>query len=243
MPVMSTYRAAAFTPEVLPPGLSCHVFLIAIRGEPQSPVLHRGKRLHPMQVILTGSGELPLAELEAAIGPLPALPPPHRLMRNSNPSASLTPREITGVISARRQWQVVRKGRRLRTPSQSVVHGVTWRNDRAGADPRRYPRYPGFKRLKFMASGVQPAHRARRPQQTRQIATRARNRTTRLLRPASAASVPLANLRGGSRQSRDFGGSFATPTSSTSSRLSSSSRAGYNRAINLPAICKSTSWP
>lgn len=98
MPVMSTYRAAALTPEVLPPGLSCHVFLIAIRGEPQSPVLHRGKRLHPMQVILTGSGELPLAELEAAIGPLPALPPPHRLMRNSNPSASLTPREITGVI-------------------------------------------------------------------------------------------------------------------------------------------------
>jgi hypothetical protein len=98
MPVTSTFRAATLTPEVLPPGLSCHVFLIAIRGAPQSPVLHRGKRLHPMQVILTGSGELPLAELEAAIGPLPALPPPHRLMRNSNPSAPLTPREITGVI-------------------------------------------------------------------------------------------------------------------------------------------------
>jgi hypothetical protein len=37
MPVMSTYRAAAFTPEVLPPGLSCHVFLIAIATNRRPP--------------------------------------------------------------------------------------------------------------------------------------------------------------------------------------------------------------
>jgi hypothetical protein len=96
MPVMSAFRAANFTPDILPPALSRHVFLIAIR-EPPAPILHGGNPLHPMQVILTGPGEMPpLAE--AAIGPLPALPPPHRLMRNANPSAPLMPREVTGEI-------------------------------------------------------------------------------------------------------------------------------------------------
>jgi hypothetical protein len=98
MPVMSAFRVANFSPDILGPGLSRHVFLIAIR-EPQAPVVHGGRPLHPMQVILTGPGEMPpLAGLEAAVGPLPALPPPHRLMRNANPSAPLTPREITGEI-------------------------------------------------------------------------------------------------------------------------------------------------
>jgi hypothetical protein len=98
MPVMNAFRVANFTPESLAPGLSRHVFLIAIRGEPPVPVLHRGNPLHPMQVILTGPEDMPLAGLEAAIGPLPALPPPHRPMRSANASAPLMPREITGEI-------------------------------------------------------------------------------------------------------------------------------------------------
>jgi hypothetical protein len=99
MPVMNAFRAANLTPESLAPGLSHQVFLIAIRDHPQAPILHRGNPLHPMHVILTGPGDmLPLAGLEAAIGPLPALPPPHRLMRNANPSAPLMPRQITGEI-------------------------------------------------------------------------------------------------------------------------------------------------
>jgi hypothetical protein len=95
---MSAFRVTNFSPDILGPGLSRHVFLIAIR-EPPAPVVHGGRPLHPMQVILTGPGEMPpLGGLEAAVGPLPALPPPHRLMRNANPSAPLMPREITGAI-------------------------------------------------------------------------------------------------------------------------------------------------
>src|SRR5262245_42644870 len=98
MPVMSAFRVANFSPDMLGPGLSRHVFLIAIR-ESQAPLVHGGRPLHPMQVMLAGPGEMPpLAGLEAAVGPLPALPPPHRLMRNANPSAALMPREITGEI-------------------------------------------------------------------------------------------------------------------------------------------------
>jgi hypothetical protein len=96
---MNAFRATSFTPEGFAPGLFRYVFLIAIRGEPPVPVLHCGNPLRPMEVILTGPGDMPpLAGLEAAIGPLPALPPPHRLMRNANPSAPLMPREITGEI-------------------------------------------------------------------------------------------------------------------------------------------------
>jgi hypothetical protein len=89
-----------FTPDIFAPGLSRHVFLITVRGEPPVPILHRGNPLHPMQVILTGKpGDMPpLAGLEAAIGPLPALPPPHLPMRSANASAPLMPREIIGEI-------------------------------------------------------------------------------------------------------------------------------------------------
>jgi hypothetical protein len=99
MPMTNAFRAARFVPESFAPGLTHHVFLIAIRGEAQSSLVHRGNLLQPMQVIATGPGDmLPLATLEAAIGPVPALPPPHRPMRNVNPSARLMLREITGEI-------------------------------------------------------------------------------------------------------------------------------------------------
>ena len=99
MPVISKFRVANFTPESFAPDFPQHVFLIAISGGSQAPVLHHGNPLYPMQAILTGPGDVPpLAGLEAAIGPLPALPAPHRLMRNANPSATLMPREIIGEV-------------------------------------------------------------------------------------------------------------------------------------------------
>jgi hypothetical protein len=85
------FTADSFTP-------AHHVFLIAIRGEPEPQFLHRGHPLHRMQVLLTNPGEeLPLAEFDAAIGPLPALPPPRRLIAPDTRAARI-PREITGEI-------------------------------------------------------------------------------------------------------------------------------------------------
>jgi len=67
-------------------------------GQMQAPFVHRGNPMHPMQVIFTGAGDVPpFAGVEAAIGPLPQLPAPHRLMR-ALPHAALSPREITGEI-------------------------------------------------------------------------------------------------------------------------------------------------
>lgn len=98
MPMMNTLRAPRFAAEGFAPELTHHIFLVAIRGEPPSPVRHPGGALHPMQVILMGPGDLPaLAGIEAAIGPLPALPSPQRLMRAAR-SASLVPREVKGEI-------------------------------------------------------------------------------------------------------------------------------------------------
>jgi hypothetical protein len=97
--MMNASRATHFVRETFAPGLTHHVFLIAVRGEPQTPILHRGNPLHPMQVISTRPGDVPsLGGLEGAIGPLPALPAPHRPMPNVNPSTTLIPREITGEI-------------------------------------------------------------------------------------------------------------------------------------------------
>jgi len=99
MPMMSAFRAPHFNPEAFSQGLANHVFLIAIRGDQQTSILHRGNPLHPMQVVLMGPGDVPpFAGREAAIGPLPALPSPQRLMRMAHPSASLMPREVTGEI-------------------------------------------------------------------------------------------------------------------------------------------------
>jgi hypothetical protein len=99
MAMMNAFRAANFRPEAFAPGLTHHVFLIAIRGEPAPFILHRGNTLQPMQVVLTRADDVPpFAAMEAAIGPLPALPAPHRLMRAPNSSAALMPREITGEI-------------------------------------------------------------------------------------------------------------------------------------------------
>src|SRR6266705_3074015 len=98
MPMTNAFRATHFGPETFLAGMTPHVFLISIRDEPQAPTLHRGNPLHPLQVILTAPGDMPrLAGLEAAIGPLPALPAPHRMVRNANPSM-LMPREIIGEI-------------------------------------------------------------------------------------------------------------------------------------------------
>src|SRR5437762_2873273 len=99
MAMMNAFRAANFGPEAFAPGLTHHVFLIAIRGEPAPSILHRGNTLQPMQVVLTRADDVPpFAAMEAAIGPLPALPAPHRLMRAPNAPATLIPREITGEI-------------------------------------------------------------------------------------------------------------------------------------------------
>jgi len=96
--MMNAYRAPYPGADAFSPGLN-HVFLIAIRGDPQGTIMHRGNPLRPMQVVLTGPGEgPPFAGVDAAIGPLPALPPPQRLMRTAHPSASLLPREVTGEI-------------------------------------------------------------------------------------------------------------------------------------------------
>jgi hypothetical protein len=95
MPVMDACRVSSFTSESLEPSLSPHVFLVIIRGEPPVHVLHRGNPLRPMQAILTGPGGTPPLP---AIGPLPALPPPHRSMRGVIASAPLMPREIIGEI-------------------------------------------------------------------------------------------------------------------------------------------------
>ena len=98
MPMMNALRAAGFGPEAFMPGISHHVFLIAVRGESQPPILHRGTPLSPMQIVLTGVGEPPpFADWESAVGPLPALPAPQRLMRSAHP-VTLIPREVTGEI-------------------------------------------------------------------------------------------------------------------------------------------------
>jgi hypothetical protein len=80
-----------------------------------------------MQVILAGPGDMPpLAALEAAIGPLPALAPRHRPMRSANASAPLMPREIMGEIlcdASRRLYEKV--GDNLRPLNQlfTGAHG------------------------------------------------------------------------------------------------------------------------
>ena len=99
MAMMNAFRAPNFGPEAFAPGLTHHVFLIAIRGEPSPSILHRGNTLRPMRVVLTRADDVPpFAGMDAAIGPLPALPAPHRPMRAPNASATLIPREITGEI-------------------------------------------------------------------------------------------------------------------------------------------------
>jgi len=98
MPMMNAMRAPRFAAEGFAPDLVHHIFLVAIRGEPPLPMQHSGGALHPVQVILTGPGDMPsLAGIEAAIGPLPALPPHRQLVRAAR-GTSLAPREVTGEI-------------------------------------------------------------------------------------------------------------------------------------------------
>lgn len=98
MPMTNAYHAAHRAPRNFAPELTHHIFLIAIRGEAEEPVVHRGNALHPMQVILTAAGDHPpFPGHEPPIGPLPPLPPqPRRLMQR--PHGALMPREVTGEI-------------------------------------------------------------------------------------------------------------------------------------------------
>jgi hypothetical protein len=98
MALMNMYRTFPFRGETGAPAPAHHVFLIAIQ-DPPAPILHRGDVLHRMQAILAGPAELPpLLRRDSAIGPLPALPSPHQLLRNVVAAASLLPREVTGEI-------------------------------------------------------------------------------------------------------------------------------------------------
>lgn len=98
MPMTNPYPAR-HAPRAFAPELTHHVFLIAIRGDPEEPVVHRGAPLHPMQVVLTAPGDFPpFAGHEPAIGPLPPLPPARRALAHARAPGALTPREVTGEI-------------------------------------------------------------------------------------------------------------------------------------------------
>jgi hypothetical protein len=94
-----TFRTRNFAPESFQQGFAHHIFLIAIRDEPDPPVFHQGNSLHSMQVLTTNHGESPpIARTEIALGPLPPLPSPHRIFGPAAIRAGLMPREITGEI-------------------------------------------------------------------------------------------------------------------------------------------------
>ena len=93
------FRARNFVAESFQPGLAHHIFLIAIKDDPDPPLFHHGNSLHPMQVLMTNRGEMPpVARTEIALGPLPALPTTHRMSGTAAMRAGLMPREITGEI-------------------------------------------------------------------------------------------------------------------------------------------------
>ena len=100
MPAMNRIAYPAVpVPDDFAPGFAHHVFLIAIRGES-----HRGRAPSRQRAAADAGhpdrpGDVPpMAGLDAAIGPLPALPAPHRLARTALAAGALVPREVTGEI-------------------------------------------------------------------------------------------------------------------------------------------------
>lgn len=99
MSMIDAYRAFPSCRSGGVPAFTQHLFLVAIRGEPRTPLLRGNDALHRMQVILAAPGELPpLLEPDAIMGPLPSLPAPHRLTPAAGAGLTFSPREVTGDI-------------------------------------------------------------------------------------------------------------------------------------------------
>lgn len=99
MAVRNAFRSPHPAMRELAPGITHHIFLIAVRESAEKPLLHAGHPLQPMRAVLASAGELPpYAAPDNAVGPLPALPPPQWLMQATRATAAVLPREVTGEI-------------------------------------------------------------------------------------------------------------------------------------------------
>lgn len=99
---------------------SRHIFLIASNAPPR--VVHGGGSLQAMQLVIVDANDASWSG-EGAIGPLPALPPPQMLQKQSPAAPAVMPREVTGELLRDARGRIYEKvGDQVR-PVNQLCHG------------------------------------------------------------------------------------------------------------------------